>query len=100
MMKLIKQPFKVIAAVLIPVLLVIHFTGAIMLGLSSIITNMLANLFLLGSIAGWIMHEPTAMLAQTIGIGIFFALAPLIGAWLLGRLTDFTIALLFFICSR
>ena len=99
MMKLIKLPFKVIAAALIPVLVVVHFTGAIILGLSSIITNLLASMFLFGSIAGWIMHEPTAMLAQTIGIGIFFALAPHIGEWLLGKLTDLTIALLSFICS-
>ena len=99
MMKLIKLPFKVIAAALIPVLVVVHFTGAIILGLSSIITNLLASMFLFGSIAGWIMHEPTAMLAQTIGIGIFFALAPHIGEWLLGKLTDITIALLDFICS-
>ena len=99
MMKLIKLPFKVMATVLIPVLLVIHFTGAIILGLSSIITNLLAGLFLFGSIAGWIMHESTAMLAQTVGIGIFFALAPHIGEWLLGKLTDLTIALLSFICS-
>ena len=67
MMKLIILPFKMIAAVLIPVLLVIHFTGSIMLGLSSIITNLLASLFLLGSIAGWIMHEHIAMLVQTLG---------------------------------
>ena len=99
MMKLIKLPFKVIAAALIPVLVVVHFTGAIILGLSSIITNLLASMFLFGSIAGWIMHEPTAMLAQTIGIGIFFALAPHIGEWLLGKLTDLTIVLLSFICS-
>ena len=99
MLKLIKLPFKVIAAALIPVLVVVHFTGAIILGLSSIITNLLASMFLFGSIAGWIMHEPTAMLAQTIGIGIFFALAPHLGEWLLGKLTDLTIALLSFICS-
>ena len=99
MLKLIKLPFKVIAAVLIPVLMVIHFAGAIVLGLSSIFTNLLASLFLFGSIAGWIMHESAAMLVQTVGIGIFFVLAPHIGEWLLGKLTDFTIALLSFICS-
>ena len=99
MMKLIKLPFKVIAAALIPVLVVVHFTGAIMLGLSSIITNLLASMFLFGSIAGWIMHESTTMLVQTVGIGIFCALAPLIGEWLLGKLTDLTIVLLSFIRS-
>lgn len=98
-MKIIKLPFKAVATVLVPALLVIHFAGAIVLGLSSIITKLLASLFLFGSVAGWIMHEPVVMLAQTIGIGVFFALAPYIGEWLLGRLTDITIALLDFICS-
>ena len=98
-MKLIKLPFKVVAVALVPALMILHFTGAIVLGLSSIFTNLLASLFLFGSIAGWIMHEQTTILAQTVGIGIFFSLAPHISEWLLGKLTDITIALLDFICS-
>ena len=98
-MKLIKLPFKVVAVALVPALMILHFTGAIVLGLSSIFTNLFASLFLFGSIAGWIMHEQTTILAQTVGIGIFFSLAPHIGEWLLGKLIDITIALLDFICS-
>ena len=45
------------------------------------------------------MHEMTTMFVQTVGIGIFCALPPLIGEWLLGKLTDLTIVLLSFICS-
>lgn len=97
--KLIKLPFKVVAVALVPALMILHFTGAIVLGLSSIFTNLLASLFLFGSIAGWIMHEQTAILAQTVGIGIFFSLVPHMGEWLLSKLTDITIALLDFICS-
>ena len=98
-MKLIKLPFKVVAVALVPALMILHFTGAIVLGLSSTFTNLLASLFLFGSIAGWIMHEQTTILAQTVGIGISFSLAPHIGEWLLSKLTDITIALLDFICS-
>ena len=45
------------------------------------------------------MHQPQIMLTQTVGIGIFFALAPHIAEWWLGKLTDLTIVLLGFICS-
>lgn len=83
----------------IPVLLALHFAGAIVLGLSSVITNLLATIFLLGSLAGWMVHAPGAMLWQTIGIGIFFALAPHIIGWMLDKVTDFTIRILDFILN-
>ena len=97
--KIIKLPFKAVAAVLAVALMALHFIGAIALGLSSIATNLLASVFLFGSVAGWIMNQPPIMLMQTVGIGIFFALAPHVAEWLLGRLTDLTIVLLDFICS-
>ena len=97
--KIIKLPFKAVAAVLVAALMVLHFIGAIALGLYSIATNLLASVFLFGSVAGWIMNQPPIMLMQTVGIGIFFALAPHVAEWLLGRLTDLTIVLLDFICS-
>jgi len=97
--KIIKLPFKAVAIVLAVALMALHFIGAIALGLSSIVTNLLASIFLFGSVAGWIMHQPPIMLIQTVGIGIFFALAPHIAEWLLGWLTDLTIVLLDFICS-
>ena len=97
--KIIKLSFKAVAAVLAFALMALHFIGAIALGLSSIVTNLLASVFLFGSVAGWITHQPPIMLMQTVGIGIFFALAPHVAEWLLGRLTDLTIVLLDFICS-
>ncbi|NLM78256.1 MAG: hypothetical protein GX173_09240 [Ruminococcaceae bacterium] len=97
--KIIKLPFKAVAAVLAVALMALHFVGAIALGLSAIVTNLLASVFLFGSVAGWIMNQPPIMLMQTVGIGIFFALAPHIAEWLLGKLTDLTIVLLGFICS-
>ena len=98
-MKIIKLPFKAVAIVLAIALMALHFIGAIVLGLSSIVTNLLASVFLFGSVAGWIMQQPPIMLVQTVGIGIFFALTPHVAEWLLGRLTDLTIVLLDFICS-
>jgi len=97
--RVLKLPIKLAALPIIPILLAIHFAGAIVLGLSSAITDLLATIFLLGSLAGWIVHAPGAMLCQTVGIGVFFALAPHIVGWLLDKITDFTMHILYFILS-
>ncbi len=99
LVKLLKLPIKLAALPLIPVLLALHFAEAIALGLSSVITNLLASVFLLGSLAGWAVQAPGAMLCQTVGIGVFFALAPHIAGWLLGKVTDVTIFILDFILT-
>lgn len=97
--RVLKLPVKLAAISFIPVLLALQFAGAIVLGLSSAITNLLATVFLLGSLAGWVVHAPGAMLCQTVGIGVFFALAPHIAGWLLGKVTDVTIFILDFILT-
>ncbi len=97
--RLLKLPIKLAALPLIPVLLALHFAEAIVLGLSSVITNLLATVFLLGSLAGWIVHAPGVMLCQTVGIGVFFALAPHIAGWLLGKVADVTLFILDFILT-
>ncbi len=99
LIRLLKLPIKLAALPLIPVLLAFHFAGAIVLGLSSVITNLLATVFLLGSLAGWIVHAPGVMLCQAVGIGVFFALAPHIAGWLLGKVTDVAILVLDFILN-
>ena len=96
---LLKLPIKLAVLPLIPVLLALHFAGAIVLGLSSVITNLLATVFLLGSLAGWVVHAPGAMLCQTVGIGVFFAIAPHIVGWLLSKVTDVTIFILDFVLT-
>ncbi len=99
LIKLLKLPVKLAALPLILILLALHFAGVIVLGLSSIITNLLATVFLLGSLAGWGVHAPGVMLYQTVGIGVFFALAPHIAGWLLGKVTDLTLFILDFILT-
>ena len=99
LIRLFKLPIKLAAISFIPVLLALHFAGAIVLGLSSVIKNLLATVFLLGSLAGWGVHVPGAMLCQTVGIGIFFALAPHIAGWLLGKVTDVTLFVLDYILT-
>ena len=55
---------------------------ALVIGLSSIVTNLIGTFFIFGSIAGWITHAAPAMVWQTVGIGIFFFLTPHIAGWL------------------
>ncbi len=97
--RLLKLPIKLAAFSLISVLLALHFAGAIVLGISYVITRLLATVFLLGSLAGWIVHAPSSILYQTVGIGVFFALAPHIAGWLLGQVTDVTLFILDFILN-
>ena len=99
LIRLVKLPFKAIALALIPSLLVLHFVGSLLLGLSSVLTHILASVFLFGSAVGFITHQPADILARTICIGLFLAIFPYIGEWALGKMTSLTIALLDFISS-
>ena len=97
--RLLKLPFKAISLALIPSLLVLHLFGSLLLGLSSTLTHILASVFLFGSAAGFIMHQPAEILTRTICIGLFLAVFPYVGEWLLGKLTSLTIIVLDFISA-
>ena len=51
LIRLLKLPFKPMALILIPGLMILHFIGSLVLGLSSIVTHILASVFLFGSAA-------------------------------------------------
>lgn len=85
-LKIIKLPLKVAALPIILAFDVLYIACAICLGLSSIITNLLTSIFLLGAVAGWITHAPAGMIWQAVGIGAFFAIAPHAARWLLVQL--------------
>ena len=57
----------------------------------------LTGVFLIGSVAGWIANAPSGLIFQTAELGIFFAFAPHIAGWLLGKVTDLTLVLLDFL---
>lgn len=78
MKKLFKLPLRIAALPLIALLLTFQLIGSILVGMSSIVTNLLATVFLIGSIAGSIADAPGSMICQTVELGIFFALAPYI----------------------
>ena len=97
LIRLLKLPFKPMALILIPGLMILHFIGSLVLGLSSIVTHILASIFLFGSTTGFITHQPTNILTRTVCVGLFLAVFPYIGEWLLGKITNLTIVLLDFI---
>ena len=97
--RLLKLSFKPMALILIPGLMILHFIGSLVLGLSSILTHILASVFLFGSAAGFITHQLVDILTRTICIGLFLAVFPYIGEWLPGKLTSLTIVLLDFISA-
>ena len=83
MKKLLKLPLWIATLPLIVILLVFKLISSIIVGLTSIVTNLLATVFLIGSVAGWIANAPSVLIFQTVGLGIFFAFAPHIAGWLL-----------------
>ena len=99
MMKLFKLPFKIASLPIIAVLLVFQLVGAILIGMSSIVTKLLATVFILGTIAGLATSAPANMIYQSAGIGAFFAIAPHIAVWILDKFTDITLFLLNFLQS-
>lgn len=94
MKKMLKLPLQIAALPLIAILLVFQLIASILVGLTSIVTNLLATVFLIGSVAGWIANAPSGLIFQTVGLGIFFAFDPHIAGWLLEKATDLTLGLL------
>lgn len=99
MKKILKLPLRIAVLPLIALLLVFQLIGSILVGLSSIVTNLLATVFLISSIAGSIADAPSSMICQTVGLGIFFAFAPHIAGWLLNRETSLVMVILDFLLT-
>ena len=99
MKKLLKLPLRIAALPIIALLLVFQLISSLIVGVTSIATNLLATVFLIGSAAGWIANAPDGLIFQTAGLGIFFAVAPLIAGWLLEKVTDLEIGLLDFLLT-
>ena len=81
-MRILKMLLRLIALPALIASLVVHVLLSLVIGLSSVVTNLIGTFFIFGSIAGWITHAAPTMVWQTVGIGIFFFLAPHIAGWL------------------
>ena len=99
LLKLIKLPLRLAAIPVLLALLALQLLGAVLIGLSSIITHLLASVFLIGAVTGWLVHAQPWMVWQAVGIGLFFAFAPSLAAWLLNKVTDCALRILSFVLS-
>ena len=99
LLKLIKLPLRLAALPILLALFVLQLRGAILIGLSSVVTHLLASVFLLGAVAGWLIQAQSWMVWQEVGIGLFFAFAPSLAACLLNRMTDCALRILSFVLS-
>lgn len=97
LLKLIKLALRLAALPILLALLALQLLASVLIGLSSIITHLLASVFLLGAVAGWLVHAQPWMVWQAVGIGLFFAFAPSLAAWLLSRVTDCALRILTFV---
>ena len=99
LLKLIKLPLRLAAIPFLLTLLALQLLGAVLIGISSVVTHLLASVFLIGAVAGWLVHAQPWMVWQAVGIGLFFAFAPSLAAWLLNRGTDCALRILSFMFS-
>ena len=81
-MRILRMLLRLISLPALIASLVVHVLLALVIGLSSIMTNLIGTFFIFGSIAGWITHAAPSMVWQTVGFGIFFFLAPHIAGWM------------------
>ena len=99
LLKLFKLALRLAAIPVLLALLALQLLGAVLIGLSSVVTHLQASELLLGAVAGWLVHAQPWMVWQAVGIGLFFAFAPSLAAWLLNRVTDCVIRILSFVLS-
>lgn len=97
--ELIRLPLRLAALPILLALLALQLIGAVLIGLSSVVTHLLASIFLIGAVAGWFAHAQPWMVWQAVGIGLFFAFAPNLATWLMNRVTDCVLRILSFMLS-
>ena len=96
-LKLIKLALRLAAIPVLLTLLALQLLASVLIGLSSIITHLLASVFLLGAVSGWFAQAQPWMVWQAVGIGLFFAFAPSLTVCLLNRATDCALRILTFV---
>ena len=81
-MRILKMLLRLACLPVLITVLLVHIATAVVIGLSSIVTNLLGTFFIAGACLEWIAQAPTAMAWQAAGIGVFLLLAPHIASWL------------------
>ncbi len=97
-MFLLKLPFRVAALPVILALTVFQFITSLLVGLSSIVTNLLGTLGIATAACIWMFRLGTDVDAyKMLTLGIFFIIIPHVAGWLIGKITEACARLIAFI---
>ena len=83
LLTILKAPLKIAALLLAFLLLLVQLACTLLLRIASFVLKLLASLFLVGAVAGWIVHAEAMLVWRTAGAGVFFTLLPSLAEWLL-----------------
>ena len=97
-MFLVKLPFRVAALPVILALTVVQFITSLLVGLSSIVTNLLGTLGISTAACIWMFRLGTDADAYgMLALGIFFIVLPHVAGWMIGKVTEACTRLIAFI---
>ena len=97
-MFLLKLPFRVSALPVLLALTVFQFITSLLVGLSSIVTNLLGTLGIATAACIWMFRLGTdADAYKMLTLGIFFIVIPHAAGWLIGKITEACARLIAFI---
>ena len=95
--RIIRLPLKLIAMPAALALFLCHAACAIVIGIGSMVTNLVSGLFIFGAAIEWIAGAPSAMAYQCMGLGLFLLAAPHLAGWIIGKAADLLYRMLAFI---
>ncbi len=99
-MFLLKLPFRVAALPVILALTVFQFITSLLVGLSSIVTNLLGTLGIATAACIWMFRLGTdADAYKMLTLGIFFIVLPYVAGWIVNKAADAFAWLIGFIVS-
>ena len=95
--RIIRLPLKLIAMPAALALFLCHAACAIVIGIGSMVTNLVSGLFIFGAAIEWIAGAPSSMAYQCLGLGLFLLAAPHFAGWIAGKAADLLYRVLGFI---
>jgi len=97
--RIIRLPLKLIAMPAALALFLCHAACSIVVGIGSMVTNLVSGLFIFGATIEWIAGAPSVMAYQCLGLGLFLLTAPHLASWIIGKAADLLYRVLGFITA-
>ena len=97
--RIIRLPLKLIAMPAALVLFLCHAACAIVIGIGSMVTNMVSGLFIFGAAVEWIAGAPSVMAYQCLGLGLFLLAETHLASRIIGKAADLLYRVLGFITA-